>query len=216
MGAEGDEVHHDKGMGSQLEPLPSIQAGAITIANTDGREMKKNIGPLTMLAVCFNICNSWAGISASLQIALLQGGPATLLYGLFVSTTLYMSIALTMAELASVYPTAGGQYHFASILAPRSINRGVSYACALLTMLSWVAIGSAVLMIPSSQILAFVQFHHPNFVLKSWHYFLVYQAFGLIPLAYNILALKKLPKTHDIGCELNLIAVLPVLYLPFG
>ncbi|KAH7169458.1 amino acid/polyamine transporter I [Fusarium sp. MPI-SDFR-AT-0072] len=166
--------------------------------------MKKNMGPLTMIAVCFNICNGWAGISASLQIALLQGGPATLLYGLFVSSSLYMGIALTMAELASVYPTAGGQYHFASILAPKRINRRLSYACALLTMLSWVSIGSAILMIPSAQILAFVQYCHPNFVQKPWHYFLIYEAVGLIPLAYNVLALKKLPRTHDVGFVLTI------------
>ncbi|KAL9567412.1 hypothetical protein ACKAV7_008487 [Fusarium commune] len=198
-----DEVQHDKETDSKLEPFPSTQAGVITLFDTDRREMKKNMGPLTMIAVCFNICNGWAGISASLQIALLQGGPATLLYGLFVSSSLYMGIALTMAELASVYPTAGGQYHFASILAPKRINRRLSYACALLTMLSWVSIGSAILMIPSAQILAFVQYCHPNFVQKPWHYFLIYEAVGLIPLAYNVLALKKLPRTHDVGCEWN-------------
>ncbi|KAL5592441.1 hypothetical protein FOBRF1_013467 [Fusarium oxysporum] len=144
-----------------------------------------------MTAVCFNICNSWAGISASLQIALLHE-PATLLYGLYVSSSLNMGIALNMAELASVYPIAGGQYHFASILASKRINRSLSYVCALLTMLSWVSIGSAILMIPSAQILAFVQYRRPKFVQKPWHYFLIYEAVGLIPLA-----LKKLPRTHD-------------------
>jgi choline transport protein len=33
--------------------------------------------------------------------------------------------AATLAELASVYPTAGGQYHWTSILAERRWGRGI-------------------------------------------------------------------------------------------
>lgn len=33
--------------------------------------------------------------------------------------------AATLAELASVYPTAGGQYHWTSILAPAKWSRGL-------------------------------------------------------------------------------------------
>lgn len=49
----------------------------------------------------------------------------TLLYGIVLMFVLGGSAALTMAEVASVYPTAGGQYHWTSILAPESINRGL-------------------------------------------------------------------------------------------
>lgn len=49
----------------------------------------------------------------------------TLLYGIMIMLVLGGSAALTMAELASVYPTAGGQYHWTSILAPDNVNRGM-------------------------------------------------------------------------------------------
>lgn len=154
-----------------------------------------------MVALCFNICNSWAGLSASFQIALLQGGPATLLYGMIVSASCYMAIAMTVGELASVYPTAGGQYHFVSILAPKKFNRGLSYACGILTNLSWIAIGAAIMVVPSSQITAIASYYNPQYVAQKWHAFLIYEAFGLIVVLYNVLALKKLPRTHDIGCK---------------
>jgi choline transport protein len=79
----------------------SVGEGKMVVAASSGT-MKKNIGSLTMFAVCFNICNCWAGTSGSLQIALLQGGPASLLYGMIVSSSLYLAIALSMGELASV------------------------------------------------------------------------------------------------------------------
>lgn len=164
--------------------------------------MKKSLGGLTLVAICFNICNSWAGLSGSLQIALLQGGPATMLYGMIISGSFYMATALSLAELASVYPTAGGQYHFVSILSPKRLNRGLSYVCGLLTNFSWIAIGSAIVMIPSQQITHLAAFYNPSYEIKAWHQFLIYELFGLVVVLYNILALKKLPITHNIGCKL--------------
>lgn len=49
----------------------------------------------------------------------------TLLYGIMIIFVLGGACALTMAELASVYPTSGGQYHWTSILAPEGASRGL-------------------------------------------------------------------------------------------
>jgi len=183
---------------------PVVQMASIDIGQTasvGNAPMKKSIGSLTMIALCFNICNSWAGLNASFQLALLQGGPATLLYGMFITGSAYMAIALTIGELSSVYPTAGGQYHFVSILAPKRYNRGLSYTCGILGSLSWIAIGAAIMVIPSSQITALAAFYHPQFEVKLWHKFLIYEAFGVVVIVYNIFALQELPRTHDIGCK---------------
>jgi choline transport protein len=69
------------------------------------------------------ISNSWAGIAATFALAVAQGGPVTLIYGPVIMLVLVGACAATLAELASVYPTAGGQYHWVSILAPESWSR---------------------------------------------------------------------------------------------
>ncbi|KAH7124201.1 amino acid/polyamine transporter I [Dactylonectria macrodidyma] len=166
---------------------------------------KNKLGFLNLIALGFNVCNSWAGVSSSMQAALLQGGPAALLYGLFVTTSLYLSIALSMAELASVYPTAGGQYHFTSILAPGRVSRGSSYVCGFVTMISWEVIGAAVTMVPSVQILALWQYYHPSFNAKPWHSFAIYEAFGLFVALYNNLVLPRALWTHNFGFTLNMV-----------
>ncbi|KAM5344475.1 hypothetical protein ACJ41O_013011 [Fusarium nematophilum] len=180
--------------------------------------VKQNLGFLNLIALAFNVCSSWAGVSASMQVALLQGGPAALLYGLFVSTSLYLSIALSMAELASVYPTAGGQYHFASILAPGRISRGSSYVCGFLIVISWEVIAATVTMIPSAQILALWQYYHPSFQAKQWHSFVIYEIFGLFVALYNNLVLPRALWTHNLGFILNMaifvIATVLFIVLP--
>ncbi|EHK50820.1 hypothetical protein TRIATDRAFT_54405 [Trichoderma atroviride IMI 206040] len=161
--------------------------------------MTKNIGPWALIAIAFNVCNSWAGLTGTLNISLFQGGPVALVYGLLLSSSLYGCIALTLAELASVYPTAGGQYHFVSILAPSKFYRSLSYACGMITNFSWIATGAAVNMIFSEELMTLIMFYHPDFIPHPWHQFLFYQSFGLIIFIYNLLALKKLPVTHFIG-----------------
>lgn len=86
-------------------------------------QMKKNLGPFAILCVGFNICNSWVGLAATMVIGMESGGSVTILYGLIVVLFFLGCSALTMAELASVYPTAGGPYHWTSILAPEYSNR---------------------------------------------------------------------------------------------
>jgi choline transport protein len=78
------------------------------------------------------ISNSWAGIAATFALAIAQGGPAILIYGPIIMFVLVGACALTLAELASVYPTAGGQYHWTCILAPRSWSREL-----VTTLISW-------------------------------------------------------------------------------
>jgi choline transport protein len=164
-------------------------------------ELKKYLGPVTLLALCFNICSSWAGLSTSAQIALLQGGPVTLVYGTLVISVIYLCISLVLAELASVYPTAGGQYHFTSILAPQSITQSVSYACGFITVYQWVAMGASVLVIVATQIMALVGYFNPGAQDAAWLLFLIYQALGIITLIYNLWALRRLPQTHTLGCK---------------
>ena len=54
-----------------------------------------------------------------------NGGPVTIIYGLLVMSILYVATAFSLSELATRYPTAGGQYHWTSILAPRKLSRGL-------------------------------------------------------------------------------------------
>ncbi|KIW81502.1 hypothetical protein Z517_04527 [Fonsecaea pedrosoi CBS 271.37] len=188
----------------QLHRFISVGDGTVQDLTIGSAPTKIQFTKWNMVAFAFVICNSWAGVAGSIQLALLQGGPATLIYSIVVSSIAYMSIAISMAELASVYPTAGGQYHFASILAPKKIKQGISYACGLLSIFSWTAIGAAVTVIPAQQIMALVAAFHPGFETKEWHVLLIYQAMALFVLLNNLFLLKKTPWTHNVGFALTL------------
>lgn len=167
--------------------------------------MRRDIGLLRIIAIGFNVPNSWLAIAASFSIAIEAGGPVSLIYGTFVACAFYACAGVTLAELASVYPTAGGQYHFTSILAPKKLNRFLAYACGVLSMLSWTINAASVTVIGSQLITSFPQFYN-GYMPKQWHLFLLSQALNLFALFYNLFLLKRTNWIHDAACK----------YLHFG
>lgn len=70
---------------------------------------RRHFSNLNIIALSFNICNSWVAIATSLAIAISAGGTATLIYGIPLASIAYAATGASLAELASCYPTAGGQ-----------------------------------------------------------------------------------------------------------
>lgn len=109
LGSASDE-HHDEATLTRL--------GLHEVA-------KRDIGLLTIMCTGWNISNAWAAVAGTLAIAIASGGTVVIIYGIIVILVLGGCSVASLAELASVYPTAGGQYHWTSILAPKRWNRGI-------------------------------------------------------------------------------------------
>src|SRR4051794_9536905 len=58
---------------------------------------------------------------------MINGGTAGLIWGYLIVWIGYMLVFATIAEMASMAPTSGGQYHWVSEFAPRSSQKFVSY-----------------------------------------------------------------------------------------
>ena len=86
-------------------------------------QTERSLGTFQIICGGWNICNSWAGIVGTLAIGISEGGTVLLLYGIILITVFGGCFTSTLAELASVYPTAGGQYHWTSILSPKKYSR---------------------------------------------------------------------------------------------
>jgi choline transport protein len=86
--------------------LRTIEPSVLGLAE----KAERNIGPLDIVCIGWNICISWAGVSGTLALTIYQGGPVTLIYGIIICFVMVGCSGLTLAELASVYPTAGGRY----------------------------------------------------------------------------------------------------------
>ena len=58
---------------------------------------------------------------------LIDGGPALLFWGMIICIVGMSCVYASLAEMASMSPTAGGQYHWVSEFAPPRIQKILSY-----------------------------------------------------------------------------------------
>lgn len=104
------------------------------------QELLRRMGGFSNFAISFSIICILAGGLTSFQLGLCSVGGAAIGIGWPVSATFSMLVALGMAQIASAFPTAGGLYHWASILG----SRGWGWLTAWLNLLGLVTVLAAI------------------------------------------------------------------------
>jgi choline transport protein len=194
----------DRGTGDVIELGVSSgdkRCATVTLPESD---LKRDMNFLTMMGFGFTISSSWAGLSLSSIVAITQGGTATLLYGILAIALPYLCTALTLAELISVYPTAGGQYHFSSILAPEDQGRLLAYLSGFLSNFAWISSSAGTFMMAANITVALIVQFDAEYVSQAWHLFLIYQAFNLVSMIANIFFVKRKPRVYEASRELSM------------
>src|SRR5215468_2532748 len=84
------------------------------------QELHRRLSGFSNFAVSFSIISILAGCLTSYSIAMGSGGPSAITLGWLLVGGLVTLVALAMAEVCSVYPTAGGLYWWAFAVAKRN------------------------------------------------------------------------------------------------
>jgi choline transport protein len=82
----------------------------------------------------------------------------------------------SLAELASVQPIAGAQYHWTHYLAPTRWRRFITWIQGWLTWFSWISLLAGVVNIGANQITTLVAVAHPDYTVQQWHTVLIMYA----------------------------------------
>lgn len=73
-------------------------------------ELARNRSIWQVTFMCFILSSVPYGLSTTLYYPLVAGGPANIIWGWVVVSFLILCVAISLAEITSVYPTAGGVY----------------------------------------------------------------------------------------------------------
>lgn len=129
-----DQIDHGNleicrvGSPDQIDHLKELDSDALKLAQMGyTQDMKRNYSVISVLGVGFSLTNSWFGISAALITGINSGGPILIVYGIILIALISTCVGISLAELASAYPNAGGQYFWANELAPRRYANFASY-----------------------------------------------------------------------------------------
>jgi amino acid transporter len=104
------------------------------------QELFRAMGGFRNFAISFTIISILAGCLTSYFVAFERGGPVAVTWGWLLVGLMATIVALSMAEIASAYPTAGGLYYWASKLG----SPGWGWATGWFNLIGQVAVTAAI------------------------------------------------------------------------
>lgn len=129
---------------------------------------------LSVIAFAFTTTNSWLAFGSGIAVPLISGGGPGLVYGLIVSGIVMATIGAGFAELASAFPSAGGQYHIVYNVFPPRYRRSAAFTTA------WVSIFSTALALAScnffvaESVADLAAAWNPNYESQPWQVYLLH------------------------------------------
>src|SRR3954451_9861932 len=107
------------------------------------QELHRGMSAFSNFAVSFSIISILAGCITSYGVARVSGGPSTLVLGWLIVGLMVMAVAMSMAEVCSRYPTAGGLYFWAGRQAKKN-KREWAWGVGWFNFLGEVAVTAAI------------------------------------------------------------------------
>lgn len=154
---------------------------------------------------------TWEGLFSVFTFGLLNGGPAGLIYGFLFCWAGWASVIATMGELVSMWPTAGGQYHWTYMLAPERYRVILSYITGWQSVIAWQALSASASYLTATAIQGLVVNSQTGYEAKRWHGTLMIFALVLLVLLFNTFCARLLPQAEIVILVLHICLFVVVL-----
>ncbi|CAI7569475.1 unnamed protein product [Penicillium pancosmium] len=177
------------------------------------QQLERYLNFFSSIAFSATLLATWESAGGSLLAGLYNGGPAVIVYGIILSTIGNMAIACSLAELASIHPTAGAQYHWSYFLASRG-RRFISFFQGWVTVFSWSALVCIAPYFIGTEIQGMIVLAHPQYELQRWRGTLLMWAVAIIPIIINIFA-RRVMGGIEVAAGIMHVVFLPVTIAVF-
>ena len=173
--------------------------------------LERRFGLLSIIGFTCTVLVTWEGALILFTTGLTNGGSAGLVYGYLFVWIGTIAVFTTMAELASMAPTAGGQYHWVWMLAPPWCRRFSSYVMGWLVICGWQAILAGAGYLGGTMIVALVAMNHDSYVPQLWHGTLLFWAFVVVAVFVNTVTSTWLPKIEIFILVVHIVGFLAII-----
>lgn len=154
---------------------------------------------------------TWEAVFFASPTALINGGPPTLVYGFLFCWVGTLTVAASLAEMASFAPTSGGQYHWVSMLAPKKYSKFISWITGWIATVGWNANTAAGIFFSGTLVQALLVLNYPGYDYQRWHGTLLMWAALLICIFVNTVAARALPKIEGVILILHTLGFFAIL-----
>ncbi|KAI9881205.1 MAG: hypothetical protein M1830_007183 [Pleopsidium flavum] len=207
---------------SELEAPSSYDRDRDELARLGKKQvLKRPFGFMSILGFGCTMMVTWEGILVLFVSAFENGGPAGFVYGFLIVWIGTMAVFTTMAEMASMAPTSGGQYHWISMLAPPSSRKFLSYITGWLTVCGWQALVASGGYLSGTLIQGLIVMNYPTYTFERWHGTLLFWACIFLAVIINTVISSILPKLEGLILVLHILGffaiLIPLVYMaPHG
>ncbi len=190
----------------------------------DGHTLLREMGGFSNFALSFSIISILTGAILLFGYGLKFAGPAVNTLGWPIVSLFTLTVAASMAELASAYPTAGGLYYWAFRLG----GRGWAFTTAWLNMVGQVTITAGVNVAASVYLIGTVtrllglrdDVPVPVFgTLTSWYFQIFVMVILLVPqVLINVFGIRLTARLGDVSAYWHLVGggLIVILLFFFG
>ncbi|KAL8868546.1 MAG: hypothetical protein Q9174_004919, partial [Haloplaca sp. 1 TL-2023] len=173
--------------------------------------LERRFGFLSICGFTCTILVTWEGSLILFVTGLNNGGSAGLIFGYLFVWIGTLSVFTTMAEMASMAPTTGGQYHWTAQLAPPNCRKFLSYIIGWLVICGWMAILAGSGYVCGTQIQALIQLNNPDYMPEQWQGTLLFWACVLIAVLVNTVLGKTLPMIETFMLVIHVLGFFAIL-----
>ncbi|KAF2088825.1 amino acid transporter [Saccharata proteae CBS 121410] len=172
------------------------------------QEFKRNFGFLATLGFVSIYMATWEFVLVSLSAGFIDGGFAGLFWTFIGTVVCYATIVASLAEMESMAPTSGGQYHWVSEFAPPRYQKFLSYSAGWMSTLGWLASMASSVFVCATLVEVCAEVIQPDFGFSNWQYTLLMLGFLVITIGFNTVGARGLPALETVSLFGHIIGFL--------
>ncbi|KAJ4392761.1 hypothetical protein N0V91_011276 [Didymella pomorum] len=178
------------------------------------QELRRNFRLVSIVGFVVVLQSTWESALLSAYFGLFNGGTAGVIWMTVITWFFVMAMIASLAEMASMAPTAGGQYHWVSEFAPPSFQKSLSYIVGWSAGVGWVSGIPACAQMLSSLVIGMILLVNPEAQIgELWHVTLIMMLWLLLMVGFNIFLAQHLPLAEGIVLVLHVFAFFAFLIL---
>ncbi|KAK7957323.1 uncharacterized protein PG986_006545 [Apiospora aurea] len=175
------------------------------------QELKRNFRFISIFGFTMILMQSWEAIFGVGVLGLTNGGTAGYIWMYLVSWVGFLFVNVSMAEMASMAPTTGGQYHWVSEFAPRKHQKFLSYIMGWMCVLAWQTFVASTCYIAGTQIQGLLVLNYASYEPHPWHGTLLAIALAAFGVFFNIVLARKLPLVEAGLLSIHVLGFIAIL-----
>jgi amino acid permease (GABA permease) len=219
-----DDLHTppaDAGGGAGAPPPAGPAAPARELTDEErlhqmgyAQELNRSMSRFSNFAISFTIISILSGCLTLYYFGLQHGGPPTMLWGWLLVGVLVLFAGLSMAEICSAFPTAGGLYYWAAKLAPGNSAPIWSWFTGWFNLLGQVAVTAGISFGCAFSIAAFLSLYtNQGYWLSPGHIIAILAIVLFVQGLLNTFSIRLVAFLNDVSVWWHVIGVLAILVI---